>query len=42
MKGTKEFLNHYKVVNDLQGIAEELKEAADTVKEAENELKKED
>ena len=42
MKGTKEFFDHYKAVNDLQVVAEDVRKAAEMVKEAENELKKED
>lgn len=42
MRDTKEFFNHYWVVNDLQGIAEDVRKAVEVVKEVKNELKKED
>lgn len=42
MKEVKEFLNRYEVVNNLENIEKEIKEASNTVSDAMGNLNKED
>jgi len=42
MKGAKEFLDCYKVVNNLESVAKDMKKESEDVNEAMCKLKKED